>query len=63
MSLYSQMYSKFYGKAVTFEIAEGVYVPGVVESIDDENTDILCIIDKDGKEHDVNLSVRDVILN
>lgn len=59
---YDNVYRVFYAKAVSFEIAENVYVGGVVEAVDTDNPSILLIIDQDGKEHEVDMRSRDVIL-
>jgi len=46
---------------VTFEIAEGVYLPGTIDAIS-EDGNVLYITDSDGAEHEVNTKNRDVIV-
>lgn len=46
---------------VTFEIAVGQYVPGVIQAVSEDGK-TLWINDSDGKEWEINTAYRDVVV-
>lgn len=62
MKTYQEMYDKFYGKLVMYEITEGCYGNGVVEAIDIDDPEILYVLDETGQEQVINMRYRDVVM-